>query len=169
MGAMSKVLAVYRRPFWREQGLNGLGIGDRPALELTADSGPPEGESGVLATFLAGERALTLGALSTGERRQIILNDLEAYWGTEASEPLELIEQNWTDEPFSGGAFTSFQTPGSWTTHARIAAGETDGPCPADHGRVHWAGTETSPRWPGYFEGAIEAGERAAAVVLQHG
>lgn len=169
MGAMTKVLAVYRRPFWREQGLNGLGIGDRPALELTADSGPPEGESGVLATFLAGERALTLGALSTGERRQIILNDLEAYWGTEASEPLELIEQNWTDEPFSGGAFTSFQTPGSWTTHARIAAGETDGPCPADHGRVHWAGTETSPRWPGYFEGAIEAGERAAAVVLQHG
>jgi monoamine oxidase len=32
---------------------------------------------------------------------------------------------------------------------------------------VHWAGTEMSPRWPGYFEGAIEAGERAAAAVQQ--
>ena len=44
MGAMIKILAIYARPFWREQGLNGLGIGDLPFLELTADSGPPEGQ-----------------------------------------------------------------------------------------------------------------------------
>ena len=35
------------------------------------------------------------------------------------------------------------------------------------HGRIFWAGTEESTRWPGYFEGAIEAGiqavDRAAA------
>jgi hypothetical protein len=40
----------------------------------------------------------------------------------------------------------------------------------ANHGRVLWAGSEVSPRWPGYFEGAIEAAERAAAsaeTVLQ--
>jgi monoamine oxidase len=34
---------------------------------------------------------------------------------------------------------------------------------------VLWAGSEASPRWPGYFEGAIEAGlgaaTRAAAVL----
>jgi monoamine oxidase len=32
---------------------------------------------------------------------------------------------------------------------------------------VLWAGTEVSPRWPGYFEGAIEAGEQAAAALLE--
>jgi monoamine oxidase len=31
---------------------------------------------------------------------------------------------------------------------------------------VWWAGTEVAPRWPGYFEGAIEAGEQAAAALI---
>jgi len=167
MGAMTKVLAVYARPFWRERGLNGLGIGDRAALELTADSSPPEGQPAVLASFLAGERALRLGARPAQERQRLILDDLVAYWGPEAAKPLELIEQPWNAEPWSGGAFTSFLTPGTWTSYARLAAGEQGGPGPAAHGRVHWAGTEMSPRWPGYFEGAIEAGERAAAAVQQ--
>jgi monoamine oxidase len=34
------------------------------------------------------------------------------------------------------------------------------------HGRLHLAGTEAAVRWPGYMEGAIEAGERAAADAL---
>jgi monoamine oxidase len=163
MGGMTKILARYARPFWREQGLNGLGIGDRPWLELTADSGPPSGQPAVLASFVAGERALTLAALPAAQRRALILEDLAAYWGPEAAEPLELVEQAWNSEPFTGGAFTSFIAPGCWTSHARLAAGAEGGPGPAHHGRVLWAGTEASPRWPGYFEGAIEAGERAAS------
>jgi monoamine oxidase len=31
---------------------------------------------------------------------------------------------------------------------------------------IHFAGTETTQRWCGYFDGAIEAGERAADEVL---
>lgn len=169
MGGMTKILATYARPFWRERGLNGLGIGDRPALELTADSGPPEGQPAVLASFLAGERALRLGALPAAERRRLILADLAAYWGPEAATPRDLVEQPWAEEPWSSGAFTSFLSPGSWSGPARLAAGESGGPGPADHGRVLWAGSEASPRWPGYFEGAIEAGlaaaTRAAAVL----
>jgi hypothetical protein len=30
---------------------------------------------------------------------------------------------------------------------------------------VHWAGTETSPIWNGYIDGAVRSGERAAAEV----
>ena len=168
MGGMTKILARYSRPFWREQGLNGLGIGDQPWLELTADSAPPEGHPAVLASFVAGERALALAALSAAQRRTLILRDLVAYWGPAAGEPLELVEQPWNSDAWSGGAFTSFPAPGSWSSHARLAAGLEGGPGPASHGRVLWAGTEVSPRWPGYFEGAIEAGERAAAAAAQH-
>ncbi len=167
MGGMTKILARYSRPFWREQGLNGLGIGDQPWLELTADSAPPEGQPAVLASFVAGERALALAALPAAERRTQILRDLVTYWGPAAGEPLELVEQVWNSETWSGGAFTSFPAPGSWTSHARLAAGPEGGPGPASHGRVLWAGTEASPRWPGYFEGAIEAGERAAAAAAK--
>jgi len=34
------------------------------------------------------------------------------------------------------------------------------------HGRIHWAGTETSTKWMGYIDGAIRSGERAAGEVL---
>ena len=134
------------------------GGGDLPFLELTADSGPPEGQPAVLAGFIAGERALRLGAMPALQRRQLVIDDLVAYWGPEAAKPLELVEQDWNKEPWSGGAFTSFVIPGTWTGPARLVA--------ANHSRVIWAGSEASPRWPGYFEGAIEAGERAAATAL---
>ncbi len=162
MGGMTKILARYERPFWREQGLNGLGIGDLPWLELTADSAPPGGQPAVLASFVAGQRALLLGAQPEAQRRALILQDLATYWGPEAAEPLELVEQAWNNEPWTGGGFTSFVAPGCWCSHARLAAGSDGGPGPSSHGRVFWAGTEASPRWPGYFEGAIEAGELAA-------
>jgi len=34
-------------------------------------------------------------------------------------------------------------------------------------GRVHWAGTETSPVWSGYIEGAIERGLRTGLEASQ--
>jgi L-amino acid dehydrogenase len=153
MGSMVKVLALYPRPFWRDQGLNGLGIGNLPTLELTVDSSPPEGP-GVLAGFIAGERAALWQRLPERERRQAVLADLQAWWGPAAAEPLELVLHNWNGEPWSGGAFTSFLTPGAWTSYGRIWQ--------QPHQRLVWAGTEAAGRWPGYFEGAIEAGLAAA-------
>jgi len=103
-----------------------------------------------------------LASQPEAQRRAWILQDLATYWAPEAAEPLELVVQVWNTEPFSGGGFTSFLAPGCWSSHARLAAGSDGGPGPAHHGRVFWAGSEASPCWPGYFEGAIEAGERAA-------
>ena len=156
MGSMVKVLALYRQPFWRERGLNGLGIGNLPTLELTVDSSPPGGP-GVLAGFIAGERAAHWQRLPEALRRRAVLADLQAWWGPEAAEPLDLVLHNWNDENWSGGAFTSFLTPGAWTAYGSIAQ--------QPHQRVVWAGTEAAHRWPGYFEGAIEAGLAAADQV----
>jgi monoamine oxidase len=86
-----------------------------------------------------------------------VLADLQAWWGSEAAEPLELVLHNWNAEPWSGGAFTSFLTPGAWTSYGPIWQ--------QAHQRVVWAGTEAASRWPGYFEGAIEAGLAAAEQV----
>lgn len=51
-------------------------------------------------------------------------------------------------------------TPGTWTAFGRFLRP------PADD-MVFWAGTETAMQWPGYFDGAIRAGEQAADDVLQ--
>ncbi len=49
-------------------------------------------------------------------------------------------------------------TPGIMTTVGKVIR--------QPHGRIHWAGTETSTKWMGYIDGAIRSGERAAAEVL---
>ena len=33
-------------------------------------------------------------------------------------------------------------------------------------GHIFWAGTETATEWVGYMEGAVQAGERAAAEAI---
>lgn len=154
MGGMVKVLALYPEAFWRQEGLSGLGIGDLPLLELTADSSPPGGRPGVLASFIAADAAAHWQRRDARARRESVLADLTAYWGPGAANPTELILHNWNEDPWTRGAFTSFLTPGAWSTH---------GPSWREsHGRVLWAGTEAALRWPGYFEGAIEAGLAAA-------
>ena len=154
MGSMIKVFAIYKNAFWRQQNLNGFGVGNLKTLELTADSSLPSGTPGILASFVTASAAVAFQQTSDSEQRRAVLDDLIAYWGPEAGEPEELIIQNWNQEAWSTGAFTSFVTPGAWTTYGQGWQ--------QSHGRVHWAGTEASSRWPGYFEGAVEAGIQAS-------
>lgn len=156
MGSMVKVLAIYSEPFWRKEGLNGHGVGLLPTLEATLDSSQPDGP-GVLTSFIAGARAAAWQQLSEAARRRAVLADLQAWWGPQAATPEELICQNWNQDPWSTGGFTSFVSPGAWTCFGSIWQ--------QPHGRVFWAGTEASSRWPGYCEGALEAGMAAADQV----
>ena len=158
MGSMIKVFAIYNTAFWRNSNLNGFGVGNLKTLELTADSSLPSGSPGILASFVTASAAVAFQQKTSKEQRQAVLEDLIAYWGPEAGAPEELIIQNWNHEAWSTGAFTSFVTPGAWTTYGQGWQ--------QSHGRVHWAGTEASSRWPGYFEGAIEAGIQASSKVL---
>ena len=158
MGSMIKVFAIYKDAYWRRQGLNGFGVGNLPTLELTADSSLPSGQPGILASFVTASAAVAFQQMSAQEQRRAVLKDLTTYWGPEAASPEELIIQNWNQEAWSSGAFTSFVSPGGWTTYGQGWQ--------QSHGRVHWAGTEASSRWPGYFEGAIEAGIQASKKAI---
>jgi monoamine oxidase len=158
MGSIIKVNAVYPTAFWRSQGLSGMGIGNLPLLELTADSSPPSGKPGILTTFVSSNKAVSLGLLNAEDRRQAIMSDLVKYWGPQAANPAHFYEANWPNEQWTRGAYTNFVTPGTWTAFGP-AWREPIGP-------IIWAGTEVSTRWPGYFEGAIRAGESAAEFAL---
>lgn len=157
MGSMFKILTVYPNAWWRDQGLNGYGQGNLDTLELTADSSPPSGRPGVLASFVSADRAISLGREPAAKRKQAILSDLATYWGPRAAEPVEYIEKHWGEEQWVTGAFSSFMTTGTWTS---VGAAWRE-----PVGNVIWAGTESSARWAGYYEGAIQAGLDAAGTV----
>lgn len=158
MGACAKVLITYRCPWWRQAGLSGIAIGDRPTLELCADSSDPETALGVLAAFVAGHRHRAWTALDAERRRAAVLDDLAAWFGPQALEPLDYREMDWPREPFIGGAYAGWMPPGLWSRCGDALL--------RPHGQVYWAGTEASERWPGFFEGAVVSGERAAAAVV---
>jgi monoamine oxidase len=85
-----------------------------------------------------------------------VLAGLARAFGDEALHPLEYHEMNWTEERWSTGCVPIWG-PGLLTTCGPDYA--------APVGRLHFAGTETSPIWQGTMEGAVVAGERAAAEV----
>jgi L-amino acid dehydrogenase len=158
MGSLLKVNAIYPYAFWRQSGLSGVGTGDLPVAQFTADSSPPGGSPGILTSFIAGDAAVSAGLVSSKARQEAVLRDFVDFFGDEAAAPIQFIEKNWPSNPRTGGAFTDFMAPGVWTSYGQALR--------APIGRLFWAGTETAYRWSGYFDGAVRAGEDAAAAVM---
>src|SRR5213078_231159 len=158
MGCVVKVNAIYARPFWRDQGLSGTATSDTGPIEITYDNSPPDGSPGVLVGFMEGNQSRRFFGASDADRRQAALESLARYFGPKALSPRAYLDMVWARESYTRGAYGSFNPPGVLTSMGAAVAG------PA--GLLHFAGADYSPEWPGYMDGAVRSGERAAAKVL---
>jgi monoamine oxidase len=156
-GALTKCIALYEEPFWRADGLSGESVTDAGPVTLTFDCSPRDGSAGVMLGFVGGPEAREMAAMAPAERRTAALGCFERLFGPRAGQPLDYAEQAWAAEEWSGGGPTSNFGPGGW--------GDCGPALREPVGRVHWAGTETATIWSGYMEGALQAGDRAAAEV----
>jgi monoamine oxidase len=161
MGALTKAIAVYDDPFWRRDGLSGESLSDASPASLTFDLSPPDGSRGVLVGFVGGEDARSYSKMGEPERRANVLAGFGRLYGPKALEPAGWAERQWAAQEWSGGGPVAIAPPGALT-----AGGDAlRKPC----GPIHWAGTEGSPTWGGFIDGAIRSGERAASEVLAAG
>lgn len=158
MGATRKVIAVYDRPFWRDRGCSGELVSTHGPVSVAFDNCSADGSFAALLAFVVAAPARVWSARPADERIGAVLDTFARSFGPAARSPVEVIEHDWADEPWTGGCPTSNPAPGTLTTLGRWGR--------EPHGRIHWAGTESSDVWPGYMEGAVASGERAAAVVL---
>jgi monoamine oxidase len=158
-GRLIKVQAIYERPFWRADGLNGSSIADVGPCNVTFDSSPRSGVPGALLGFVGGDEARAFDRLSEGERRSAALAGLARAFGPRALDPIAYLETDWSAEPYSRGCPVGIAPPGLLTTYGRALREPVD--------RLHWAGTETSTYWNGYMDGAVRSGQRAAREVLE--
>ncbi|KDN83847.1 flavin monoamine oxidase family protein [Kitasatospora cheerisanensis] len=159
MGAVTKVSALYDRPFWRERGLSGKALTGRGPLTAVFDnSAPGDGSPGVLVGFVPGTRARELAALPEDDRRRAVLDSLVRLFGPQAGTPGLYVEKDWAADPWSRGGYFGLPALGTMTGAVRTLA--------EPHGPVHWAGSETVLKDYGGMEGAVTSGERAAAEVL---
>ncbi|MFD6272830.1 flavin monoamine oxidase family protein [Nocardia asteroides] len=156
-----KVHVVYSEPFWRSKGLSGASMSDSAPLMLTFDDTAPGEKEGVLVGFARGDGGRSADLpdpmpADPSRRRAAVLAGIARAFGDEALNPVEYHEMNWTEERWTTGCVPIW-SPGLLTTCGPGTA--------AVAGRVHFAGSETSPVWTGSMEGAVIAGERAAAEV----
>ena len=157
-GSVTKYLAVYDHPFWREEGLSGEGFAPYALVRELYDNTPPSASVGVLCTFLPGEQADLVARMSPAARRTAILEGMAAFVGHEGLRATDLIETDWSAEEWTRGAYASTFGIGGLTRFGpdlRRAVGP-----------IHWACSDIAGFGNMHMEGAVRSGESAAAAVL---
>jgi monoamine oxidase len=157
-GTLTKVAAIYDRPFWRDEGLTGQAVATGFPISIAFDDSPPGGRPGVIFGFVGGDNARRYARRSEGDRRAAVLDQLAGFFGPRARRPRGFFETSWSQQRWTRGCPVGIPAVGSFVSY---------GPWLREPvGRIHWAGTETATYWNGYMDGAVSSGERAAAEVL---
>src|SRR3954454_9246717 len=158
-GSVMKVIAIYDKPFWRDDGWTGQVVSDVGPAQVTFDSTPPEGTPGALMAFIEASAARQLDTASKATLRAKVLDNFATYYGDKARSPIAFYEKRWDNDVWHRGCPVCVPGPGVLLDFGRAIREPV--------GRIHWAGTETSSFWNGYMDGAVRSGERASAEVLK--
>jgi monoamine oxidase len=156
-GSVMKVIAIYDKPFWRDQGFTGQVVSDTGPAQVTFDNTPPEGSPGALMAFVEASTSRQLNAVSKAELKAKVLDNFGNYFGDAARHPKAFYEKRWDNDIWHRGCPVCFTPPGVLLDYGTAIRKPV--------GRIHWAGTETATYWNGYMDGAVRSGERAAAEV----
>jgi monoamine oxidase len=156
-GCAVKVHLGYPAPIWREQGLSGWSVSSHGPLLSTVDDSPADESAGVLTGFVTGSEASTFSALSDREQQDAVLTHVGRLF-PQLPPPERYSVTDWLTAKYSRGCYAALFGPGDW-----LRLGPT---LTTPHGRVHWAGTETSVEFFGLMEGAIRSGRRVATELI---
>jgi putrescine oxidase len=157
-GSVTKILAAYEQPFWREDGLSGEGFAPYHLVRELYDNSPPSASVGVLCTFLAGEVAEQADRMSPDARRAAVLEGMAMYVGPRALRPTHYIETDWCAEEWTRGAYAATFAVGGLTRFGPDLRRPV--------GPIHWACSDIAGVGHMHMEGGIRSGEAAAAAVL---
>jgi monoamine oxidase len=157
-GTLTKVAAVYDKPFWRDAGLTGTALDTGGPVSATFDDSPPDGSPGVVFGFVGGDNARKYNAMSPADRQSAVLGQFATFFGSQAKSPVSFFDTSWSGEQWTRGCPVGIPATGALLAYGPWMRQPV--------GRIHWAGTETSTYWNGYMDGAVRSGERAATEVL---
>jgi monoamine oxidase len=152
MGSTVKAVAVFDRPFWRDDGLAGSAFSYTGPMRELHDMSGPDGHPAAIFGFCA----LDIGAAAP-TKAEITVQLVELF-GPKAANPTDVFVLDWRAESFTSPPMVERLTNYQMFGHPEFQK-------PAMGGRMHWASTETSTVAPGHIEGAFAAAERAVAAI----
>lgn len=155
MAGQAKFVAAYPKAFWREAGLSGDGMSHRGPMSEIHDASDGTGQAAALFGFVGASPSYRAGIGREELQRQAVAQ-LMRLFGPESAQPLWSAVQDWAQEPLTAAKddlrplsnhpmYQATQLPEAWAQ------------------RLWLAGTEQSPNYGGYLEGALEAAEIAVA------
>ena len=153
MAGQAKVLVIYERPFWREQGLSGTVSSFVGPLGELHDASVPDGPAalfGFVGLPVGARKAMGLETL-----KQSTLAQLARLFGPQAAQPLGVYVADWAMDPDTAMP-ADCDPPSGHPAYGPLP--ELAGPWA---GRLVFAGTEVATEQGGYMEGAIEAATAA--------
>lgn len=158
MAPHAKFVALYDRPFWREEGLSGMAQSMVGPLAEIHDATTSSGAAALFGFFGLGpdER----DALGTDTLRRACLNQLARLFGQAAGLPRDSLLMDWTTESLTATALDRQGKAHPLPQHGPWISGPWQE-------LVALAGSETSAIAPGYLAGAIEAGQRSVAETIK--
>ncbi|RDA95706.1 hypothetical protein CP533_1089 [Ophiocordyceps camponoti-saundersi (nom. inval.)] len=159
MSSIGKAIAIYPKPFWRKQGVNGQALGDSGITRATFDNSPSDGSYGAIMGFIGADSMRSSDLLEENKVKELYVADLVKFFGPEAANTTDFILQRWDLEPYSRGGPVAYGPPGLLTKFGPFLR--------KPFGNIHFAGTETADYWVGYMDGAIRSGERVAQEILR--
>ena len=154
--AATRVFVQFRERFWEAEGWNGWGTTDWPE-ELWHPTWDRSGPSGLLLSYVRGDRALELASLTEEQRLQHVLGHWGGFFPDVAAHVDSGTSYAWTEDPWAGSAYAAPTVQQDADLSPFLGMAE---------GRVHFAGEHASDA-RGWMQGALASGLRAATEIHQ--
>jgi monoamine oxidase len=154
-GRGTKTLLQFDNRFWRLATRPRAFGSDLPIGAAWEGNEDQRGKPGILSLLAGGSASDATNAIVEREGIQGMVRALE-WLGASNAELVGWKQARWESDPWSRGGYAVFDPAFKPALRTWLAQ-----PC----GRVFFAGEHTSLRWPGYMNGAVESGHRAAAEV----
>jgi monoamine oxidase len=154
MGESIKISLSYDQPFWKENNLSGTIFSNPGPIPEMYDHSNFEQNKFALKGFLNG----AYFSISKEDRLELILAQLEKYYGTTVRNYLDYQELIWQNETFTYAPYEDHLFPHQNNGHMVFRNSFFNQ-------RLFIAGTETANAFPGYMEGAIRSAKEIAAKI----
>lgn len=157
-GRALKVNFTFQEPFWIKYNKNGSITSTTGFLTEIVDNSVPNSSKGILTAFIYGDKREEILNFDLRTRKQVLVEELIKFFGPEARHCQDFIEFNWSNNSWTGGCFSATLVPGALSEYGKYWR--------KPQGSIHFASTETSPEFYGYFEGAVLSGKRVANEIV---
>jgi monoamine oxidase len=145
-----------RTRMWEGMGSSGTVATDLPIMFINNQTITQPGPPGILEAYTAGVHARLRTLMKPKERQRDTLAYMNRVFPGIEKEVIAYSVKDWTADPFARGGYCAFE-PGQLNQWLDVIARPEQG--------MHFAGDHTSAM-PGWIEGALESGDRAADEVL---